>query len=173
MDSGALFQRKKRKVYVAYDHHADGGYYERFQKHFASRYTLARDNSIEREIDTDDADSFVLKLGEGAMKDSACTVVLCGARTHLDKFVDWEIKVALDQGDGLVAIVLPENPQDGSGHAVLPERLRRNFDSGFAVLCRWNEIIEEKIDLTQRLIFSLDRPAALIDNSMPLMRPGA
>lgn len=168
MDSGALFQKKKRKVYVSYDHHADAAYFEQFRKLFATRYTLARDNSIEREIDTDDAAAFVKLLEQGSMKDSACTVVLCGARTHQDKFVDWEIKVALDQGDGLVGILLPDNPVGASGEPVLPDRFQRNFDSGFAVVCRWNEVIREKIDLTQRLIFSLDRPASAIDNSLPL-----
>ena len=37
MDSDALFQRKKRKVYVSYDHHADARYYDRFRKQFATR----------------------------------------------------------------------------------------------------------------------------------------
>ncbi|HLP39942.1 MAG TPA: TIR domain-containing protein [Fibrobacteria bacterium] len=168
MDSGALFQRKKRKVYVSYDHHADAAYYERFAKVFGSRYTLARDNSIEREIGTDDRDAFIDHLASGAMKESACTVVLCGPGTPADRFVDWEIKVALDQGDGLVGILLPGNREDVEGGAALPERFRRNFDSGFAVLCRWDEVIEERIDLTQRLVFSLDRAADLIDNSLPL-----
>lgn len=168
MDSGALFQKKKRKVYVSYDHHADSQYFNQFQKLFATRYNLSRDNSIEREIDTDDAAAFVLHLDQGPMKDSACTVVLCGARTHLDKFVDWEIKVALDQGDGLVGIILPVNELLPSGQPTLPERFQSNFDSGFAVVCRWQEVAGEKIDLTQRLLFSMDRPANLIENNLPL-----
>lgn len=168
MDSGALFQKKKRKVYVSYDHHADSQYFNQFQKLFATRYNLSRDNSIEREIDTDDAEAFVRHLDKGPMKDSACTIVLCGARTHLDKFVDWEIKVALDQGDGLVGIILPVNESLPSGQPTLPERFQRNFDSGFAVVCRWHEVVGEKIDLTQRLLFSMDRPAYHIDNGLPL-----
>lgn len=169
-DSGALFQRKKRKVYVSYDHYADSQFFNQFQKLFAGRYLLARDNSLERELGSEDGEAFSAALNQGPMKDSACTVVLCGARTHLDKYVDWEIKVALDQGDGLVGILLPGNPGGGNGEPTLPERFQRNFDSGFAVLCRWEEVVREKIDLTQRLIFSLDRPASAIDNSLPLMR---
>lgn len=168
MDSGTLFQRKKRKVYVSYDHHADSQYFNQFQKQFSTRYLLARDNSIERELDTDDPEAFIRNLDRGPMQDSACTLVLCGARTHLDKFVDWEIKVALDQGDGLVGLILPSNPLQDQGEPTLPERFRRNFDSGFAVVVRWDEVIREKIDLTQRLLFSLDRPASAIDNTLPL-----
>lgn len=170
MDSAALFQRKKRKVYVSYDHFGDAQFFNQFQKQFAGRYLLARDNSLERELGSDDAESFIASLDRGPMQESACTLVLCGARTHLDKFVDWEIKVALDQGDGLVGIVLPGNPAGPGGEPILPARFQRNFDSGFAVLCRWDEVIRETLDLTRRLIFSLDRPAASIDNSLPLMR---
>ena len=169
MDSGALFQRKKRKVYVSYDHFADAQFYQQFQKRFADRYLLARDNSLERELGSSDAEAFIAALDRGPMKDSACTVVLCGARTHLDKYVDWEIMVALKQGDGLLGIVLPGNPAGPDGEPLLPDRFQRNFDSGFAVLCRWDEVIRETIDLTWRLIFSLDRPASAIDNSLPPM----
>jgi hypothetical protein len=168
MDSGALFQRKKRKVYVSYDHHADARYYDRFQRLFSTRYLLSRDASLEREIGADDAEAFVRQLDRGPMRDSACTVVLLGARTHLDKFVDWEIKTALDQGDGLLGIVLPENAAQADGEPTLPERFRRNFETGFAVLVRWSEVAGEKIDLTGRILFALDRPASAIDNSLPL-----
>lgn len=168
MDSGALFQRKKRKVYVSYDHHADARFFDQFRKLFSTRYLLSRDVSLEREIGTEDGEAYVRQLDQGPMKDSACTVVLLGARTHLDKFVDWEIKSALDQGDGLVGIVLPENPVLPSGEPTLPERFHRNFESGFAVLVRWGEVAAERIDLTQRILFSLDRPASAIDNSLPL-----
>lgn len=167
-DSGALFQRKKRKVYVSYNHAAHGPFYERFQKGFSTRYLLSRDNSLERELGTDDGAAYAAALDRGPMKDSACTVVLCGASTPKDKFVDWEIKVALDQGDGLVGILLPDHQFDGEGQPVLPERFRRNFESGFAVLCRWDEVIEERIDLTGRILFSLDRPSSSIDNHLPL-----
>lgn len=168
MDSGALFQRKKRKVYVSYDHQADARFFDQFQKLFATRYLIGRDASLEREIGAEDAEAFVRQLDRGPMRDSACTVVLLGARTHEDKFVDWEIKAALDQGDGLVGIVLPGNPALPSGEPTLPERFRRNFESGFAVLVRWGDVAAEKIDLTQRILFSLDRPASAIDNTQPL-----
>jgi hypothetical protein len=82
MDSGALFQRKKRKVYVSYDHHADAGCFDQFRKQFATRYLIGRDASLEREIGTEDAEAFVRHLDAGPMKESACTLVLLGARTH-------------------------------------------------------------------------------------------
>ncbi len=95
-------------------------------------------------------------------------VLLCGSGTHLDKYVDWEIKAALDLGMGLLGVILPDNPSQSDHQPVLPNRMQRNFDSGYAVVCRWEELAQLKIDLIQRVNFSMSRPRELIDNSIDL-----
>lgn len=163
-----LFQKKKRKIFISYDHHRDGSRYDEFQRLFASLYEITRDNSLERELDTDDVEGYLARLREESLGDAGSVLVLCGARTHLDKFVDWEIKAALDRGAGLLGVVLPENPSDGAGQPLLPDRMRRNFDGGYAVVCRWEELARDKIELTPRIDFAMERPTDLIDNSAPL-----
>jgi hypothetical protein len=86
----------------------------------------------------------------------------------LDKFVDWEIKAGLDQSLGLLGVILPDNPALDNGQPTLPARMQRNFDGGYAVICRWEELVQLKLDLIQRVNFAMSRPRELIDNSLPL-----
>ena len=168
MDSQSLFQKSKRKVFVSYDHYRDAVAFEEFQRLFASLYEITRDNSLEREIDSTDGEAFVKYLREEELKDWGCMIVICGTHTHLDKFVDWEIKSGLDQKMGLIGILLPSNPRDTKDVPLLPTRLQKNFDGGFAVICEWDGLISTQVDLTQRMIFAMDRDVDLIHNTEPL-----
>jgi MTH538 TIR-like domain (DUF1863) len=132
MESQPLFQKNKRRIYVAYDHHRDMAAYDAFVRLFSSVCDIIRDNSMERELDSAVAEEHVLRLRDEVLSGTVCTVVLCGAHTHEDKFVDW--------------------------------------DGGFAIICRWHELAQDKVDLTQRITFAADRPRDLIDNGLPLSR---
>jgi hypothetical protein len=167
MESEGLFQKRRPRLYVGYDHFADGPYFDAFKRMFSSLYEIERDNSLERELGGDDAEGFIRHLRDEALADCACAVILCGGRTHLGKFVDWEIKAALDRKLSVIGIVLPTNPEREGGQPLLPERLRLNFDGGFAVICRWQEISEGRIDLSSRVNFAMARPVELIENSPP------
>ena len=65
------------------------------------------------------------------IKDSTVTIVLLGSCTHSRRYVDWEIKASLRQGNdglpnGLLGIILPS-----SGTSVhLPERFEMNWEKG-------------------------------------------
>lgn len=166
MDSGALFQRNKRGLYVAYDHGRDENAYASFSLHFSSIFRLHRDNSLERELGSDDPEAHIRFLREGPMAGCEGVAVLCGASAHLSRYVDWEIKAALEGRLALIAVVLPANP-GGPREPVLPERLRRNFESGYAVLVRSDEILDGRVDLGTRLDFALRRPFESIDNGLP------
>lgn len=170
MDSAGLFQKHKPKIFISYDQVSDGPYYESFKRTFSSLYEIVRDNSMARELDADDAEDFIRLAREETMSDCACMVLLCGGRTHLRKFVDWEIKAALDRKLSLIGVILPSNPPDAAGQPTLPDRMQRNFDGGFAVICRWEEIASAKVDLSARVRFAMERPTALIENSLPLLR---
>lgn len=179
MPSDALFQKPKRRIFVSHDHFGDAQAYETFKRIFSSLYDIVRDSSLERELGGTDGEGFVRGLREGPMKDCDCLVVLCGARTHEDRFVDWEIKAALEERIGLLAILFPANlahPASADagaspGQPLLPERLRENFDGGYAVVCRWGEIVSTRVDLTSRIQFAMDREREMIRNARPLMIP--
>jgi len=171
MASDPLFQRPKPRVHVSYDHRGDGGYFDLCQRLFGTLCDLSRDRSLERELGADDPEAHILALLEGPMADSKSTVVLCGKLTHLDPFVDWEIKATLDRYSGLVAVALPGMPFGPDGSPVLPARLQDNFDGGYAVLCGWRDLVDGRIDLTHRIAFANARNPDTIRNSRPLLRP--
>jgi hypothetical protein len=168
MDSTPLFQRTKRKLFVSYDHYRDSGSFESFQRLFSSLGEIVRDNSVARELDIGEPDAFVQNLRETNFENVLCMVLLCGARTHLDKFVDWEIKASLDHKIGLLGIILPDNPTDATGQPTLPERMQINFDSGYGIICRWEQLAEDKIDLSTRVVYAMERSSSLIKNDRPL-----
>jgi hypothetical protein len=167
MDSGPLFRRPKRRLFVSYDHLRDGSRYERFLLLFGSGFDFVRDNSVEREIGTDDAAAHIAYLSREAMAGCHALAILCGPETHRRKFVDWEIRAALEKGLALIAIPLPDCPKDAEGNLALPERFRKNFASGYAVLCPWSGLAATEEDLSAKVRFALERPPELIDNSAP------
>jgi hypothetical protein len=167
MDSGPLFQRPKRRLFVSYDHRRDGPRYERLCLLFGSGFEFVRDNSLARELGDEDARSHLDFLSREAMAGCQGAVILCGPETHRRKFVDWEIMAALGKGLALVAIALPDCPKDAAGNPILPERFQRNFDSGYAVLCPWSGLAATEEDLSAKVRFALERPPELIDNSAP------
>ena len=172
MASEPLFHRPKPRAYVGYDHKADGGYFDLAQRLFGSACDIVRDVSLERELGPEDPEAYLRAIRDEAMEGAQCAVILCGAATHLDPFVDREIKAGLDRCAGLLAIVLPGNPAGPSGSPTLPDRLQDNFDGGYAVACKWRDLADGRIDLTHRMAFAARRDPSLILNTRPL-RPFA
>jgi len=62
------------------------------------------------------------------LKDSTVTIVLIGSCTHSRRYIDWEIKSSLRQGNytpnGLIGIILPSQ----GNSAYLPARLKANWN---------------------------------------------
>jgi hypothetical protein len=125
----------KRSIFVSFHHGGDRAYYDAFSKLFADTYDVIQDNSVEREIDSDDAEYVIRKIREEFITGSSCTVVLCGTQTPQRKFVDWEIKATLDKEHGLIAVQLPSNSD-----FLVPERLMDNVTSGYAVWTNWQQL---------------------------------
>lgn len=82
-----------------------------------------------------DSDYIMGRIRQKYLGDSTVTICLIGSCTHSRKYVDWELKATLRQGqdlpNGLLGILLP--PLVGSGH--LPPRFSRNYesDAGYAM----------------------------------------
>ena len=120
---GFNYAPPKRSVFVSFHHGGDRNYYDAFSRLFADNYDVIQDNSVERVIDSDDAEYVIRKIREEFITGSSCTVVLCGQQTPQRKFVDWEIKATLDKEHGLIGVNLPTNPKFPNGTVVVPNRL--------------------------------------------------
>ena len=90
------------------------------------------------DFDSNDPQYIMRKIREQKLEDSTVTIVLVGSCTHSRRYVDWEVKASLQQGqslpNGLIAINLPYMGMKGA----LPPRVaaNREFDgtteSGYA-----------------------------------------
>jgi hypothetical protein len=128
-------QQVKRSIFVSYHHGGDRVYYDAFARLFADTYQMVQDNSVEREIDSDNSEYVIQKIRDEHITGSSCTVVLCGADTPNRKFVDWEIKATLSKEHGLIAVQLPSNSNFN-----VPARLMDNVSSGYAVWTNWQHL---------------------------------
>jgi MTH538 TIR-like domain (DUF1863) len=80
-------------------------------------------------INSDDADYVIGRIRKDYLTDSTITLLLIGMCTHSRRFVDWELKASLRQGEnttpnGLLGILLPSAGE----RAHLPPRFDANWD---------------------------------------------
>jgi hypothetical protein len=99
-----------------------------------------QDNSLDRRIDSDDAEYQERRIRENFITGSSATIVLCGLETFQRKWVDWEIYATLYKESALIGVQLPGvNPPPNSGFLV-PTRLYENIQTGYALWHQWNEL---------------------------------
>ncbi len=130
----------KRKIFVSYHHDNDQAYYDEFARFFSEQYDVIQDNSVDRRIDSEDADYVMRRIRENYISGSSCTIVLCGPQTRWRKYVDWEIKATLDKQHGLIGVKLANNIPDQLGRCHKPDRLQDNIDSGYAIWTSWKSL---------------------------------
>ena len=124
------------RIFVSYQHSADQAYYDAFSKLFHDHYESVFDNSLEREIDSDDPAYVIQRIRDKHITGTSCTIVLCGNTSHERKYLDWEIKGTLDKEHGLIGIQLPTLIKNSNGIVIVPDRLHANISSGYAVWMR-------------------------------------
>jgi len=130
----------RRRIFVSYHHGGDQGYYDSFSNTFSSTFEAVSDNSLDREVDSDDAEYVIRRIRERYITGSSCAVVLCGAETPWRKYVDWEVKATLDKQHGLLAVRLP-TAVVRDGRWIVPERVNDNIISGYAVWTTWDLLL--------------------------------
>lgn len=126
----------RRKVFISY-HGDDRGAVQ----DFISRFDDVEDQFIFRGIampediiNSDDPDYIMGQIRERFLGDSTVTLVLIGRCTWARKFVDWEVQASLRRRaagpppNGLLAVLL----DPGATRGKLPERVKKNTDSGYA-----------------------------------------
>lgn len=122
----------RRKCFISH-HRADGAAVDRFINRFGSGNFIKRGVTMPTEvIDSNDTDYVMRRVRALYIKDSTVTIVLVGRCTWARKFVDWEVQSSLRRPadglpNGLIAILL-----DGGIRPALPDRVKRNRDSGYA-----------------------------------------
>lgn len=155
----------KRKVFVSYHHGGDQGYYNAFSKAFHDTYDVITDNSLEREVDSEDVDYVMRRIRENYITGSSCTIALVGKDTHARKYVDWEIKATLDKEHGLIGVRLPSASMSVGNKVIVPGRLYDNIQSGYAVWCSWADITAS-VEACRRYIEAANaRDKRLINNA--------
>ena len=70
-------------------------------------------------------DYVINAIRDGYISGSTVSIVLLGECTHSRRFVDWEIKRGLLNGNGLLGIILPPRIE-----AYLPDRFTANLATG-------------------------------------------
>ena len=123
---------QKHRVFIS---HYKGDRYEvdKFIDTFANRlgiftpYVLGAGNNYDY-IDSSNTDYVMSQIRQKYLLDTTVTIVLVGSCTHSRRYVDWEIKTSLRQGNytpnGLMGIVLPSQ----GNSAYLPQRFLDNWN---------------------------------------------
>ncbi len=122
----------KRKVFVSH-YSGDRNEVDQFIQTFANEqkvftpYILGA-NENDDFINSNDPAYVMTQIRKKYLKDTTVTIVLIGSCTHSRRYVDWEIKSSLQQGEtdpnGLIGILFPSCKN--SAH--MPPRLKANWN---------------------------------------------
>lgn len=167
MHSFAAGSSVRHRVFVSYHHGGDRGYYQAFSNAFHDRHDVIYDNSVEREIDSEDQEYVIRRIRENFITGSSCTIVLVGRDTWGRKYVDWEIKATLDKGHGLIGVFLPTAarvPNDNT-KILVPARLHDNIESGLELWTSWEALTASTSSLDRAVIAAKAANTGLIVNS--------
>jgi hypothetical protein len=128
----------KRKVFISY-HHQDQAWVDNFRTNFGSSFEVFTDCSLDQAIDSNNLLYINRTIREDYITGTSITIVICGTDTWKRKCVDWELYSTLDKDHALLAIALPHIVQWQNGQAVrvVPTRLHRNVETGYAHWIDW------------------------------------
>lgn len=138
----------RRRIFISYHHHHDQPYYDSLSKTLHDQMDLVFDNSVDREIDSENTNYVIQRIRDNFITNTSCTIVLCGPETRQRKYVDWEIKATLDKQHGLIGIGLPTAVLDAQGHIIVPDRYLSNYQSGYAIYRNWNDLATNPAGMT-------------------------
>lgn len=156
----------RRKTFVSYHHGGDQWYYNEFSRLFHDTWETVFDNSLERQIDSDNTAYVMQRIRDNHITGTSCTVVLIGRQTHLRKYVDWEIKATLAKEHGLLGIVLPSHSRNARGQIIVPDRFLHNVLTGYASYIFWENLNVQSLAAAVNIAVSTS--SSLIDNSMQM-----
>lgn len=163
-----IFRPQRRRVFMSYHHGRDQRFYDEFSRFFHDGYEAVFDNSLERQIDSDNVNYVIQRIRDCFISSTSCTIVLLGAETPQRKYVDWEMKATLDKEHGLLGIVLENCQLAPNGGPICPTRFVQDYSSGHARMGYWKGLT---VDTLKQLVESaIAAPVSLINNSHPMMQ---
>ena len=107
-----MYFDNRRKVFISY-YHGDQDEVNQFVSDFTSVLIPKTVGVTDRDFDVDSNDPqyIMRKIREKKLEDSTVTIVLVGNCTLSRRYVDWEVRASLQQGqtlpNSLIAINLP------------------------------------------------------------------
>lgn len=118
----------RRKVFISHykgDRNEVNAFIKDYSSVFIPKVLGANDN--DEFINSTKTGYVMQRIREKYLGDSTVTIVLIGSCTHSRRYVDWEIKSSLRQGqyipNGLIGILLPSQ----GNSARLPPRMKANW----------------------------------------------
>ncbi len=139
-----------------------------FKGVFIPKIIGVRDNDAF--INSPDTNYVMHQIRERYIGDSTVTIVLIGKCTHSRRYIDWEIKSSLTQGDnipnGLIGILLPSQ----GNSAYLPPRFSDNYNSGYATYHYYPETKEDLREWIEDAYEARTLRANQIINSQEMMK---
>lgn len=124
----------KRKVFISH-YKSDRKEVDAFIQRFAieekvfTPYVLGANDNYEF-INSTNTEYVMTQIRKKYLLDTTVTIVLVGSCTHSRRYVDWELKSSLRQGEympnGVMGIILPSQ----GNSAYLPPRLEANWSKG-------------------------------------------
>ncbi len=168
----------RRKIFISHyknDHNEVDAFIRNFSSAFIPKVLGANDS--DDFIDSSNTDYVMQRIRDKYLGDSTVTIVLIGSCTHSRRYVDWEIKSSLRQGqyipNGLIGILLP-----GKGNAAhLPPRFSDNWQKGeIDCYARYRAYPRSEIELTgwiEDAYHARTSRAHLIKNSQDMMKYNA
>ena len=175
------YQGTRRKVFVSH-YRGDQTEVDAFIDYFGNRekvfipYVLGA-NDNDDFIESTNPDYVMTQIRKKYLQDTTVTIVLVGTCTHSRRYVDWEIKSSLQQGDdlpnGLMGIIL----KSSGGNAYMPPRLEANWNKGhkdcYARYWIYPRSIEELGAWIEDAVSARTDRAKLIKNSQDMMKYNA
>jgi hypothetical protein len=129
-----VYQGVRRKVFISH-YKGDRQEIDNFIQKFANEekvfipYVLGA-NENDDFINSTSPEYVMTQIRKKYLQDTTVTIVLIGSCTHSRRYVDWELKSSLRQGDyipnGVMGIILPS--QGDTAH--LSPRLKANWSEG-------------------------------------------
>lgn len=163
----------RRKVFISHykgDRSEVDSFIESYGNVFIPKVLGANDN--DDFIDSTDTNYVMQRIRDKYLEDTTVTIVLVGSCTHSRRYVDWEIKSSLQQGEdlpnGLLGIALPSR----SDSAHLPERFKHNWQKDGGGYARFKSYPSSEAQLRgwiEEAYKARTELAHLIDNSLPMM----
>lgn len=168
----------RRTVFISY-YHGDQEAVNKFIKDFSDVFIPKAVGIKEGDFvfNSDNPQYIMRRIREEKLQDSTVTIVLIGRCTHSRRYVDWEIKASLQQGqtlpNGLIGINLPYMGKECAAPERLLDNLQRDSQKNNQSYARYYTYPSSKSELREWIEDAhkaRESRASLIHNGRDMMK---